>query len=83
MIAIAKGLLGLQDKAMQLELYIALKNAIRSLSRGLLNSKDIEDAITAYIIGDSMFIKLPPATSYDYENLENLQRQAMAALIAA
>ena len=83
LIAIAKGLLGLSNKTDQPKLYTALKTALGSLSQGLLNSAEIENAITAYINGNPMFIKLPPAVSYDYDKLEQLQRQALLVLIAA
>jgi phosphoglycerate kinase len=83
LIAIAKGLLGLESETEQPKLYMALKSSIRSLSHGLLNERDIEAAITAYINGNPMFIKLPPAITYDYDQLEQLQRQAFMVLIAA
>jgi hypothetical protein len=82
-IAIAKGLLCLENKAAQPKLYTALMASIRSLSKGLLSERDIEEAITAYINGNPMFIKLPPAVSYDYDQLEQLQRQALMVLISA
>lgn len=82
-IPIAKGLLGLSDITQQPELYAALKGAISHLSQGLLNEQAIEEAITAYLNGKPMFIILPPAASYDYEELEELQRRALLALIAA
>ena len=83
LIAIAKGLLGLESKTVQPRLYAALKSSIRSLSQGLLNENDIDDAITAYINGNPMFIKLPPAVVYNYDQLEQLYRQALMVLIAA
>jgi len=83
LIVIAKGLLGLESKTVQPRLYAVLKSSIRSLSQGLLNENDIDDAITAYINGNPMFIKLPPAAVYDYDQLEQLQRQALMVLIAA
>jgi hypothetical protein len=82
-IAIAKGLLCFENKAAQPKLYTALVASIRSLSKGLLSERDIEEAITAYINGNPMFIKLPPAVSYDYDQLEQLQRQALMILISA
>ncbi|MDP8297624.1 MAG: ROK family protein [Candidatus Orphnella occulta] len=83
LIAIAKGLLGFEDRTSQPELYEALKSSIRSLSQGLLNESDIEAAITAYMNGNPMFVKLPPAAAYDYDKLEQLYRQALMVLIAA
>jgi hypothetical protein len=83
LIAIAKGLLGLESRREQPKLYAALKNSIRSLSCGMLNERDIEAAITVYINGNPMFIKLPLPVSYDYDELEQLQRQAFMVLIAA
>ena len=83
LIAIAKGLLGFSNKTDQPKLYTALKTALSSLSQGLLNNTEIENAIAAYINGNPMFIKLPPAVSYDYDKLEQLQRQALLVLIAA
>jgi len=83
LIAIAKGLLGLESRTSQPELYEALKSSIRSLSQGLLNESDIKAAITDYINGNPMFVKLPPAAVYDYEKLEQLYRQALMVLIAA
>ena len=81
-IPIAKGLLGLTDKTQQSRLYAALKQSIRSLSQGLLNEREIEDAIDAYLSGNPMFIKLPPAVSYE-GRFEDLQRAALMTLIAA
>ncbi len=81
-IPIAKGLLGLTNKTEQPRLYSALKESIRSLSQGLLNEKEIEDAIEAYINGNPMLIKLPPAVSYK-GRFEEVQRVALMALIAA
>jgi len=83
LIAIAKGLLGLESITEQSKLYTALKSSIKSLSRGLLNERDIEAAITSYINGNPMLIELPPAETYDYDQLEQLQRLALMALIAA
>ena len=81
-IPIAKGLLGLTDKTQQPELYTVLKQSIRSLSQGLLNQRDIEDAIDAYLSGKPLFIKLPPAVSYE-GRFEDLQKAELMALIAA
>ncbi len=83
LIAIAKGLLGLDNITSQPELYEALKSSIRSISQGLLNASDIEAAITAYINGSPMLVKLPPASVYDYDKLEQLYRQALMVLISA
>ncbi|MDP8292642.1 MAG: hypothetical protein P9M04_02385, partial [Candidatus Orphnella occulta] len=83
LIAIAKGLLGLENINEHHDLYLALKAAIKSLSRGQLNDSAIEAAITAYITDKLIFIMLPLPTSYDYDNLEQLQRQALMVLIAA
>jgi len=83
LIAIAKGLLGLENINEHYDLYLALKAAIKSLSRGQLNDSAIEAAITAYITDKLIFIMLPLPTSYDYDNLEQLQRQALMVLIAA
>jgi pyruvate, orthophosphate dikinase len=81
-IPIAKGLLGLKSISQQPELYEALKQSIRNLSQGLLNEREVEQAIEAYINGNPLFIELPPAVSYEGK-LENLQRAALMALIAA
>jgi pyruvate, orthophosphate dikinase len=81
-IPIAKGLLGLNSRLEQPELYEALKQSIRNLSQGLLNEREVEKAIEAYINGNPLFIELPPAVSYEGK-LENLQRAALMALIAA
>ncbi len=83
LIAIAKGLLGLESRTEQPKLYAALKSSIRSLSQGLISEEEIEAAIAVYISGNSMFIELPLPTSYDYDQLERLQRQAIIRLIAA
>jgi hypothetical protein len=81
-IPIAKGLLGLSDKVEQPRLYSALRQSIRSLSQGLLNEREIEEAIDAYINGKPLLIKLPPAVSYE-GRFEELQRAALMALISA
>jgi len=83
LIVTAKGILGLKNIMEQPELYMALKGAIRSLSQGQLNESEIEAAITNYINGKPMVIKLPPAVTYDYDELEQLYRQALMVLIAA
>jgi phosphomannomutase len=82
-LAIAKGLLGLEDITQQPDLYNALKHAILSLSKGQLSPGDVEGAINAYMAGNPLLIALPPAQVYDYEYLEALQRAALRALIAA
>ena len=83
LIGIAKGLLGFESRTSQPELYEALKSSIRRLSKGQLNDSAIEAAITAYINDKLISIMLPLPTSYDYEKLEQLYRQALMVLIAA
>lgn len=83
LIAIAKGLLGLENINEHHDLYLALIDAIKSLSRGQLNDRQVEAAITVYVSDKLMRIVLPLPTSYDYDNLEQLQRQALMVLIAA
>jgi diadenosine tetraphosphate (Ap4A) HIT family hydrolase len=79
MIAMAKGLLNLTDKS-QAELIGAVKNLSRSLCYGINLT---EDVIDNYINNGVFLLKLPKVECYDYDQLEQLQRQALMVLISA
>lgn len=79
MIAMAKALLNLTDKS-QVELIEAVKNLSRNLRYGVALSKDI---IEQFITNGVFKLELPKVERYDYDMLENLQRQALLALISA
>lgn len=78
MIAMAKGLLNLTDKN-QAELI----NSIKELSRNLCKKPLTDEIIEEYIQKGIFNLELPKPEAYDYKQLEQLQRQALAALIAA
>jgi hypothetical protein len=79
MIAMAKALLNLTDKS-QVELISAVKNLSRNLRYGI-NLTD--DVIKNYIDNGVFMLELPKVERYDYDKLENLQRQALLTLISA
>jgi hypothetical protein len=79
MIAMAKGLLNLTDKS-QAELISAVRNLSRSLRYGINLTEDIIDN---YINNGVFLLELPKVERYDYDKLENLQRQALLTLISA
>jgi hypothetical protein len=78
LIAMAKGLLGLQDNT-QKQLIAQLKQLSYAI-----NNRPLEDNIIDQYINNGIFeIQLPAPAMFDYEKLETFQRQALAALIAA
>jgi len=78
MIAMAKGLLNLKDTSQ-----VDLIKSIGELSRALLKRPLEESIIEEYIRTGTFNLQLPKPEIYDYELLEQLQKAAFEALIAA
>jgi len=79
MIAMAKALLNLRD-ANQQELIDAIRTVSKSLRYGMALD---ELAIQNFIETGVFLLELPKVEQIDHNRLEQLQRAALAALIAA
>lgn len=76
LVGIAKALLGLKDKEQ-------VNSSLKELYRNLCKKPLTDEVIQQYLNNKRFYIELPKPEAYDYQKLEMLQRQALAALIAA
>jgi len=85
LIIVANGFLLLQDMPTESTLYTVIKNAISDICKGDIDKDALEAAIKRFADGKSRLvsIELPYPEKYDYDELEQLYRQALMALIAA
>ena len=78
MVAMAKGLLNLTDKTQ-----VELIDAISALSRNICRIPIAQEIIENFIISGVFKLDLPSPEVFDYQQLENMHKQALLALIAA